>query len=48
MIQAYGYAAKNRFSRLKAYRFERPEPRPNEVEVLYCGICHTDIHQVGN
>ena len=50
MIEAYGYATRNRFSRLKGYRFERPDPGPNEVEVelLYCGICHTDIHQVGN
>ena len=50
MIEAYGYATKNRFFRLKGYHFERPDPCPNEVEVelLYCGVCHTDIHQVGN
>ena len=26
---------------------ERREPRPNDVvlEILYCGICHSDIHQ---
>ena len=50
MIEAYGDATGNRFSRLKAYRSERPGPGPNEVEVELpcCGICHTDIHQVGN
>ena len=45
MIEAYGYAPKARLSRLKGYRFKRPDPGPNEVEVelLYCGVCHTDI-----
>lgn len=35
---------------LKPIEIERNEPRPNEVliEVLYCGVCHSDIHQVEN
>lgn len=50
MIQAIGYAAKHSFSRLKPMRFEREAPKPNEVQidVLYCGVCHSDIHQVKN
>ncbi len=50
MIKAFGYAAKHSFSNLKPLEFEREDARPNEVEidVLYCGVCHSDIHQVKN
>ena len=50
MIKAIGYAAKHSYSRLKPIEFEREEAGPNEVEieVLYCGVCHSDIHQVKN
>ena len=50
MIKTFGYAAKHSFSSLKPYEFEREEARTNEVEieVLYCGVCHSDIHQVKN
>ncbi|MCW5581580.1 MAG: NAD(P)-dependent alcohol dehydrogenase, partial [Luteimonas sp.] len=29
---------------------ERRDPRPNDVviDILYCGVCHSDIHQVRN
>ncbi|MGI0059467.1 MAG: NAD(P)-dependent alcohol dehydrogenase, partial [Nitrosotalea sp.] len=32
------------------YSFERREPGGNDilVDIQYCGICHTDIHQVGD
>ena len=50
MIQAIGYAANHRFSRLKPLKFEREPAGPGQVEIelLYCGICHSDIHQVKN
>jgi uncharacterized zinc-type alcohol dehydrogenase-like protein len=50
MIKVTGYAAKHSFSRLKPYEFEREEAGAHEVEidVLYCGVCHSDIHQVKN
>ena len=50
MIKVTGYAAKHSFSRLKPYEFERDDPAAHEVEidVLYCGVCHSDIHQVKN
>ena len=46
MIEAYGYATRHSFSRLKPLRFEREEAGPDEVEIeiLYCGVCHSDIH----
>ena len=30
------------------FQFERRDPGPNDVvvEIAYCGICHSDIHQV--
>jgi uncharacterized zinc-type alcohol dehydrogenase-like protein len=50
MIKAMGYAANHSFSRLKPLAFERGEAGPDEVEieVLFCGVCHSDIHQVKN
>jgi len=50
MIKVTGYAAKHSYSRLKKYEFEREEAKAHEVEidVLYCGVCHSDIHQVKN
>lgn len=50
MIKAIGYAAKHSFSRLKLFEFERREADAHEVEIaiLYCGVCHSDIHQVRN
>ena len=50
MIKALGYAAKHSFSRLKPLAFEREDPKADEVqiEVLFCGVCHSDVHQVKN
>lgn len=50
MIKVTGYAAKHSYSRLKKYEFERAEAKAHEVEieVLFCGVCHSDIHQVKN
>jgi len=50
MIKALGYATKHSFTGLKPLAFEREEAGPSEVEieVLYCGVCHSDIHQAEN
>jgi len=50
MIQVSGYAAKQAKAPLTPYSFERREPGANDVvvDISYCGICHTDIHQVGD
>ena len=49
-LKAVGYAAKHSFSNLKRFEFERTAAKADEVEmeVLYCGVCHSDIHQVKN
>ena len=50
MIKARGYATKHSFSGLKPFDFEREEAGAKEVEieVLFCGVCHSDIHQARN
>ena len=50
MIKVTGYGAKHSFSRLKPFEFERQEAGQHEIEieVQYCGVCHSDIHQVKN
>jgi uncharacterized zinc-type alcohol dehydrogenase-like protein len=44
------FAAHNATSPLGPFDFERREPGPHDVqfEILYCGVCHSDIHQVRN
>jgi uncharacterized zinc-type alcohol dehydrogenase-like protein len=50
MLQTRGYATKGPTSILEPFDFERREPGPQDVliEILYCGICHSDIHQARN
>jgi len=49
-MKVYGYAAQSVKATLAPYSFERREVGDNDVlvEIQYCGICHTDIHQVGD
>ncbi len=50
MIPVEGYAAQNSVSLLAPFNFQRREPGPNDVliDILYCGICHSDLHFVRN
>ncbi|GAA5785974.1 NAD(P)-dependent alcohol dehydrogenase [Chitiniphilus shinanonensis] len=45
-----GYAASSPTSALAPYRFQRRGLRPDDVaiEVLYCGVCHSDLHTARN
>lgn len=45
-----GYAAQSATTALAPHRFDRRDPRPNDVviDILYCGVCHSDIHQARN
>ncbi|SHK08530.1 uncharacterized zinc-type alcohol dehydrogenase-like protein [Rubritalea squalenifaciens DSM 18772] len=49
-MKTIGYAAQSAGDKLEPYHFERRELRPNDVaiEILYCGVCHSDLHQVRN
>ncbi len=46
MIPVKGYAAFSPTTALKPFEFERRDPGPNDVviDILFCGICHSDIH----
>ncbi|MBX3034849.1 MAG: NAD(P)-dependent alcohol dehydrogenase [Bdellovibrionaceae bacterium] len=48
MIPTLAYAARDSHSPLSPYSFERRDPREDDVviEIQYCGVCHSDIHQV--
>lgn len=50
MLEAKGYAAQNATSPLAPYRFQRRAPGANDVqiEILYCGVCHSDLHTARN
>ena len=47
MLATRGYATKSPTAPLEPFNFERRDPGPHDVliEILYCGICHSDIHQ---
>lgn len=46
-IRSQGYAVQGPKTPLAPFQFERREPREKDVliEIQYCGICHSDIHQ---
>lgn len=48
MIPVKGYAAQEAKAPLGPFEFERREVGKNDVliDIKYCGICHSDIHQV--
>lgn len=50
MIAAKAYAAQNPAAPLTPWNFERREVGPHDVrfDILYCGVCHSDLHQVRN
>ena len=50
MIPTRGYAAHSPTSPLESFEFNRSEPQAGEVqiEILYCGVCHSDLHTVRN
>ena len=50
MLKTQGYAAHDAHTPLQPFSFERKEPGPEEIliEIKYCGICHSDIHQARN
>ncbi len=45
-----GYAAHSPKDDLVPFQFDRRDPRPDDVsiEILYCGVCHSDLHTVRN
>ena len=44
------YAAQSASTPLAPWNLERRQPKPHdvEIEILYCGVCHSDIHTARN
>jgi len=52
-IKTMGYGASGSLiggKTLEPMEFEREQPKADEIliDVLYCGVCHSDLHQVNN
>ncbi|XP_071735393.1 mannitol dehydrogenase-like [Rutidosis leptorrhynchoides] len=49
-IKAYGYAARDTSGIMTPFTFSRRATGEKDVrfKVLYCGICHTDLHYIKN
>lgn len=47
-FSAKAFAARSATSGLAPASIERRSPRPQdvEIEILYCGVCHSDLHAV--
>lgn len=47
-MNANGYAAQSPTTPMQPYAFTRRDPGPRDVliDIEYCGVCHSDIHQV--
>lgn len=50
MLQSKGYGATGADKPLHALDFQRRDPGPHDVQIdiLYCGVCHSDLHTVRN
>jgi uncharacterized zinc-type alcohol dehydrogenase-like protein len=50
MIPSKGYAVKSATDALGPFQFDRRDPGPHDVQfqILYCGVCHSDLHQIRN
>ena len=50
MIKTQAYAAQSASTALAPFSIERRDPGPHDVqlEILYCGVCHSDLHTARN
>lgn len=50
MSETKAYAASSKEADLKPFEITRRTPTAEdvEIEILYCGVCHSDLHQVRN
>ena len=49
-MNTLSYAAQSATTPVAPWQFERRDVRPDDVQIdiLYCGVCHTDIHMTRN
>lgn len=50
MASVKSYAAQDKASPLAPWTIDRRDPKPHDVhiEILYCGVCHSDLHTARN
>jgi len=50
MSATKAYAAKSATTPIEPWALDRREPKPHDVEldILYCGVCHSDLHTARN
>ncbi|MBB5045306.1 putative zinc-type alcohol dehydrogenase-like protein [Rhodopseudomonas rhenobacensis] len=50
MIHVKAYAAQSAASPIAPFSLDRRDPGPHDVQIdiLYCGVCHSDLHQARN
>ena len=50
MTKAISYAAVSAKDKLAPFKFERREvgPKDIQIEILFCGVCHSDLHTARN
>jgi len=50
MSATKAYAAKSATTPIEPWTLDRREPKPHDVEldILYCGVCHSDLHTARN
>src|ERR1700744_5074887 len=50
MIKTKAYAAQDEHTPLAPWTFDRRDVSPHDVQfdILYCGVCHSDLHQIKN
>jgi alcohol dehydrogenase (NADP+) len=50
MYATSGYAAHSATDPLQPFSFDRRDPQPNDVQIdiLFCGVCHSDLHMARN
>ncbi len=50
MLPVKSYAAQKAGDTLAPYNFNRRTPGPHDVqmEILFCGVCHSDVHLINN
>lgn len=50
MIKTKGFAAQSSSSPLAPFSFDRRDPGPKDVQIdiEYCGVCHSDLHTARN
>ena len=50
VMKVLGYAAHSAQDGLAPWSFDRRDPRANDVviNILYCGVCHSDVHNARN